>query len=239
MADLQAGTVQQHVDAAALLQRGPDRLCHLGRVCEVGLVPVRRAAGRADRLEGVERRALALEAAELALDHLGRRLLAGLADPVGDRALEPVAVRGEGLEVWVRGVGSRHEVHEVEGPAGAPREVGRDRRDDASGSTRDEEHGVLRQLAGRIVLGRALLEAHGPAQAVGAADLHGPGVAQGLLDERGRDRRGIILRRKIDRLDQCVRALARQRLGEAGHGAAQDGRRSGRVVAVTAAEAGR
>ena len=128
----------------------------------------------------------------------------------------------------------------MEGAAGRGGEVDDDRGDDASRGAGDEEHGVLVRLTGDVVLGRALHERCGPSQLIGVADFDRARIEQGLVEQRLRnDRRiGLILTAEVDRLDQRVRPLTGERLGEPGDRAAENAERAGVVVAVASAETG-
>ena len=85
----------------------------------------------------------------------------------------------------------------------------------------------------------ALDQADAPAQIVGVADLDGARVVQRLVEQEIGERRRLAVRAEVDALDERVGALAGERLGEAGHGAAEHGRGAVRVVAVATAEPGR
>ena len=222
VADLDSGAVHQHVDAVDALQRAGDGL----GVGQVDLVPVRLPAGLLDRGDRGERGARPLDPREFALDQPRRRALAAVADALGEVALEPVRVGVEAREVGIAGVRLRHEVEQVEGAGGARRQVGRDGRHDAPGRAADDEHGVARERACGVGDGGSLDQSDRPAQIVGVADLDRAGVAQRLLDEDVRGRRRVPAGREVDRLHERVGTLARQRLGEAGDGAAQRGRRA-------------
>ena len=200
-------------------------------------MPARGAAGGADRLDRVERRAAALEARQLALDELGRGTLARRAHALGELALEGVSVAGVAREIGVAGVGLGHQVEQVEGAPGR-REVGRDRRDDAAGGPGHDEHRVGARLAGGVMACGLFGQADRPAQIVGVADLDGAGVVQRLVDQEVGEGRGLAARREVDGLDERLGPLARECLGEAGHRAAEHRGGAFGAVAVAPAEAG-
>ncbi len=112
----------------------------------------------------------------------------------------------------------------MEGAAGCGGEIGDDRGDDASGSAGHQEHGVPVRLATDVMLGLALHERDRPAQIVGVPDLDRSRVERGLVEQRLRDdgRVGLILGAEVDGLDDGVRALATERLGEPGDRATED-----------------
>ena len=173
-----------------MLAHRREGIADLLRVGEVDLVPVRGAAGGLDRQHRVQRRAGPLDPRQLALDELRRGLLAGLLQPLDQRALEPVAVGDEALEVGVVAVGGGNEVEEVErGTVGVGGQVGGDRRDDAASAAGDDDRGAFGEAAVRVFLRRTLDQADRPAQVLGVTDLDRAGIAQGLLDQKVGERR--------------------------------------------------
>ncbi len=204
-------------------------------------MPVGGPAGALDRLDRIERRAAPFDPGQVALDKLRRGLLATLADAVRELALEAVSIACEPGEVCVVASWLTDEIDEVErSTRRSSGEVGGDRRNDAAGGTGDQEHGVLVRVTGGVVGRVALDESHRPAQPVRMTDLDRTRVGGRLIDEcPGHDGRvGVLRRAEIDRLDQRVGALARQRLGETGDRSAEDAKRPGVVIAVTPAETG-
>ena len=89
-----------------------------------------------------------------------------------------------------------------------------------------------------IGLSGTLDEADRPTQVLGVTDLDRARVAQGLVDQDVGERSRLAAGGEVDRLDQDVLALTRQRLGEARDGAAHHRRGTLGVVAVSAAEPG-
>ena len=137
--------MQQHVDAPALAHLG-QRLLHRLRVGEVALVPVRGAAGRADRLQRVARRARALDAAPAR----ARRAWASAARRPrlirsASSRLRPSRSATKRSRSGSEAVGLGDEVEQVEGARRGLRQVGRDRRDDAARRAGDDEHRVARR----------------------------------------------------------------------------------------------
>ena len=200
-------------------------------------MPARRSAGRTDRLDGVECRTAALEARQLALDELGRGAVARRAHALGQLALEGIAIGREARQVGIAGVGLGHQVEQVEGAPGR-REVGRDRRDDAAGGPGHDEHRVGARLVGGVMACGLFGQANRPAQIVGVANLDGAGVVQRLVDQEVGERRSLAARREVDGLDERLGPFARERLGEAGHRAAEHRGGAFGAVAVAPAEAG-
>ena len=100
----------------------------------------------------------------------------------------------------------------------------------------DDDRGAFGEAAVRVFLRRTLDQADRPAQVLGVTDLDRAGIAQGLLDQEVGERRLLVARTEVHGLDQRALALARERLGEAGDGAAHDRLGAGDVVAVTPPE---
>ena len=237
VAHLQPGAVHEHVDAVARIECGGDRRRHLCGVGEVHLMPVRAAARFANRLDRVERGASALDPRQLALDELRGRTLAALPDPLGELALQPVAIGREASQVGVGGIGLGHEVEQVEGAPGGGRQIGGDGRDDAARRPGDAEDRVGSERSACVGLGRPLEEAHRPTQVLGVTDLDRARIAKRLLDQDLGERRRLAAGREVDRLDERVGTLSCEGLRESGHRTAHDRRRAGHVVAVASAEA--
>ena len=93
-------------------------------------MPVSGAAGCANRLEGVEGSAGALDPSQVSFDELRRRTLTALLDAVGEFALQPIPVGHEALEIRIGCIRLGHQVEQVEGHRGSG-QVSRDGGDDA------------------------------------------------------------------------------------------------------------
>ena len=215
MAHLDTRGVHEHVD---VIVRGTHRVDHRGNgrgVGEVDLVPARGTACCLHRVDRLARGGGPLETAQLPLDERRRRALPACLDPLGQVALEAVAVGVEALEVGIAGVGLGGEVEKMERAGCRGRQVGDDRGDDAAGRAGHHEHGVGGERARRVSPCRLLVEAHTPSVAVGVPDLDRAGVGRGLGHQDVGERGGLAARRDVDRLDQGIGPLARERLREA------------------------
>ena len=177
---------------------------------------MRRAAGRAHRVDGAPGGLRALQRGQFLFDQRRRGALAARLDAREQIALQAVLVADEALEVGIVRIGLRHQIEQVERAAGSGRQIGGDGRDDTSRRAGDQEHGVLVQRQAGLAVGCGLfLQADRPALPVLVADLDRAGIAQGFLDEEFGDFRRRCARFEIDRLDQGVRPLALVGLGEA------------------------
>ena len=131
----------------------------------------------------------------------------------------------------------------MEPPAGGPRQVRGDGRDDAPGCP-GHHHGAVRAQRHRALLGLVLSregasrEADAPALSVHVADLDAARVAERLRDEQLRHGGRLPAGRQVHRLDQCVGTLPLVRLREARDGTAHRGGGTGHVVPVEPAEPG-
>ncbi len=208
MAHLDTRGVHEHVD---VIVRGTHRVDHRGNgrgVGEVDLVPACGTACCLHRVDRLTRGGGPLETAQLPLDERRRRALPACLDPLGQVALEAVAVGVEALEVGIAGVGLGGEVEKMERAGRRGRQVGDDRGDDAAGRTGHHEHGIRGERARRVSLCRLLVEAHTPSVAVGVPDLDRAGVGRGLGHQGVGECGGLAARRDIDRFDQGIGPLA-------------------------------
>ena len=119
------------------------------------------------------------------------------------------------------GSGSGDQVEQVEGAAGGRRQVGGDRRDDAAGGAGDDEDGrpVASARSGSGSAGRSTrptVQRSSSAWPTSTA----PGSRSVSSIRRSASAAVLRLGGEVDGLDQRLGALARERLGEAGDGAA-------------------
>ncbi len=238
VADLEAGGVQQDVDAfPTAAQLGERRLDGRG-VAQIDLMidggaPVGRDGGH--RGEGLRP---PLDRGELPLDqHRGDAFAARL-EAAREVALEPLPVAREAAEVGVRRIGRRGEIQQMEAAAAA-RQVAHHGRDDAAGCAGHHEDRCRAETqGGQSFTGRLLDQGDRRAQRVAPSDLDRAGVEERLVDQRLGDFAGRGGLGEVDALDQRRGMLARERLEEPDHGASERFARSGRVESEDAAEPG-
>ncbi len=179
-------------------------------------------AGVADRLDGRESRFGALERREFPVDHRRSGAFAAQLEPLENIPFQAFPVRIQAREVAVAGIRLRRQIEQVECPAGGGCKIRRNRRNDASGSSRNQENSFPVELHCRFACSRRLLlQSDGPALAIPVSDFHDTGIAQRFLDQQVGERAGFAARLEIDDFHRRIGLFAFEGFGKACHGASQ------------------